>query len=157
MAVEVLGGLLKRVGNFDPSRFASSFSERLILQKTIYLLQAGFGVKLGYGYSWYIHGPYSPALARDAFPLAKVYDSTVRVRFKDPEWETRFGRFLEFISPHARDESWLEIAASMLYLYRDGHDRDSILSTMQKKNSAFTRDRCLAIWQELQSWDIVPK
>jgi uncharacterized protein YwgA len=50
-----------------PARLGS-FSDRLILQKTIYLAQAA-GVQLGYHYNWYLRGPYSPALTHDAFPV----------------------------------------------------------------------------------------
>src|SRR5262249_50155808 len=44
------------------------FSDRLILQKAVYLAQAA-GVQLGYSYNWYLRGPYSPALTRDAFAV----------------------------------------------------------------------------------------
>ena len=46
----------------------SRFEDRLILQKAIYLAQAA-GVELGYFYNWYLHGPYCPALAEDAFSV----------------------------------------------------------------------------------------
>jgi hypothetical protein len=44
------------------------FDDRLILQKTVYLLQAA-GVRLGYSFSWYHRGPYSSTLTRDAFAI----------------------------------------------------------------------------------------
>lgn len=44
------------------------FSDRLLLQKAIYLSQAG-GVQLGYHFNWYLRGPYSPTLTRDAFAV----------------------------------------------------------------------------------------
>jgi hypothetical protein len=50
-----------------PARL-DSFSDRLVLQKAIYLAQAA-GVLLGYGYNWYLRGPYSPSLTRDAFAV----------------------------------------------------------------------------------------
>jgi hypothetical protein len=46
----------------------SEFDHRLVLQKTVYLLQAA-GIDLGYNFGWYIRGPYSPGLTRDAFAL----------------------------------------------------------------------------------------
>ena len=46
----------------------SSFQDRLIFQKAIYLAQAA-GVNLGYYYSWYLHGPYCSALASDGFAV----------------------------------------------------------------------------------------
>ncbi|PCJ55344.1 MAG: hypothetical protein COA73_13565 [Candidatus Hydrogenedentota bacterium] len=45
-----------------------NFQKRLILQKSIYLLQKA-GVKLGYSYSWYLRGPYSRGLTSDAFDM----------------------------------------------------------------------------------------
>ena len=41
-----------------------SFEDRLIMQKAVYLAQAG-GVNLGYYYHWYLYGPYSPSLHSD--------------------------------------------------------------------------------------------
>ena len=47
-----------------------TFDDRLILQKAVYLAQAK-GVNLGYYYSWYLYGPYTSALARDAFEIER--------------------------------------------------------------------------------------
>ena len=43
-----------------------SFADRLTVQKSVYLAQAA-GVQLGYQFHWYLRGPYSPTLTRDAF------------------------------------------------------------------------------------------
>jgi uncharacterized protein YwgA len=48
-----------------------SFEDRLILQKAIYLCQAA-GVNLGYYYQWYLYGPYSPSLTRDAYAVSEA-------------------------------------------------------------------------------------
>jgi uncharacterized protein YwgA len=45
-----------------------SFIDSLIIQKAIYLAQIA-GVRLGYFYRWYLWGPYSPAVADDAFAV----------------------------------------------------------------------------------------
>ncbi|MBI5723275.1 MAG: hypothetical protein HZA50_04905 [Planctomycetes bacterium] len=42
------------------------FEHRLILEKTIYLVQAS-GVNLGYFFQWYLRGPYCPDVADDGF------------------------------------------------------------------------------------------
>ncbi|HEY7307853.1 MAG TPA: hypothetical protein VH643_00700 [Gemmataceae bacterium] len=55
-----------------PAR-VNSFSNRLVLQKAVYLAQAA-GVQLGYQYNWYLRGPYSPALTRDAFAIVAELD-----------------------------------------------------------------------------------
>lgn len=50
-----------------------TFSDRLAIQKSIYLSQE-FGINLGYFFRWYLHGPYSPSLARDAYELIDTMD-----------------------------------------------------------------------------------
>jgi hypothetical protein len=47
----------------------STFEDRLILQKAVYLMQAA-GVHLGHYYQWYLHGPYSPSLTRDVYAVS---------------------------------------------------------------------------------------
>src|SRR5262245_20956825 len=44
----------------------TTFTGRLILQKRMFLLLMS-GVDIGYNFSWYIRGPYSPGLTRDVF------------------------------------------------------------------------------------------
>jgi len=46
-----------------------TFDDRLIVQKAVCLAQA-LGVDLGYDFNWYLRGPYSPALTRDAFAVS---------------------------------------------------------------------------------------
>src|SRR5437762_1233304 len=46
----------------------NSFDDRLILQKSVYLAQAA-GIQLGYHFQWYLRGPYSPMLTKDAFAI----------------------------------------------------------------------------------------
>ena len=46
-----------------------TFGDRLILQKTVYLVQAA-GVHLGYFFRWYLRGPYCPDVADDGFAVA---------------------------------------------------------------------------------------
>jgi len=58
--------LYKLAEEFDLKR--DSTEERLKLQKIIYLLQA-YGLKLGYGFSWYRYGPYSQDLVYDAYTV----------------------------------------------------------------------------------------
>ena len=44
----------------------SSFQDRLVIQKTVFLLEK-MGVKTGFAFGLYVHGPYSPELADYAF------------------------------------------------------------------------------------------
>src|SRR5437870_2018728 len=122
-SVMSLGGILRRIGNFSPEAFSHDFDQRLIVQKTIYLLQA-FGLYLGYPFSWYIRGPYSSLLSSDAYALAKVYDKAHTLRFENLESEKRFQYFMNFLGDRLTDSDWLERLASIHFL-RHVHPRKS--------------------------------
>ncbi|MHA1731449.1 MAG: hypothetical protein ACTSU5_05875 [Promethearchaeota archaeon] len=51
----------------------NNFSNRLVLQKTIYLIQK-LGFDLGYRFNWYLRGPYSPSLAADGFYIESLLE-----------------------------------------------------------------------------------
>ncbi len=92
---------------FDPD----SLDSRLRLQKYVYLARP-FGLRLGYGFSLYIRGPYSPDLARDYYDLPEGGDS-LPAEFKAEE-------FIEFVRD--RDERWLEAASTLLMLAEESPD-----------------------------------
>jgi uncharacterized protein YwgA len=108
-----------------------TFANRMVIQKTIYLCQLG-GVHLGYRYNWYLRGPYSPDLTRDAFDLrAKQnsgFDETTGSNLDEASIQK-----LEKISslwrdkPEAERPRWLELLASVLFLTRsyDGRGKDA--------------------------------
>lgn len=144
----LLVGLLRRLGAYS----VKTFSDRLVLQKTVYLLQV-FGIYLGYRFSWYLRGPYSTELTRDAFGLATDWDRCTPVRFSNHDTESRLEAFLRFVSEHRADEIWLETAASAHFLVKaEGEtNRDAIYSKIKAKQPHVTRkvfDRC---WAELEA------
>ncbi len=61
-------GLMLTLDALGRKMSLDEFDGRLALQKTIYLVQAA-GVHLGYTYGWYLRGPYSRDLTRDAFAI----------------------------------------------------------------------------------------
>jgi len=148
--VDILGGILHRIGNFNPSNFNSNFSDRLILQKTIYLMQA-FGLQIGYGYNWYLRGPYSPALTRDAYKLIEKYDTLPTIRFVSSESEDIFSKFLDFIERHKTNGEWLEILASIHFLYRNSFNKnkENIWTKVKSKKSNLKKGRFDTCWNEL--------
>jgi len=110
-----IGGLLHRIGSFDPTFYKSNFNSRLILQKTVYLMQE-FGLNIGYSFSWYLRGPYSPNLTRDTYGLAENYSEFSPVKFAELSKEIRFCEFLEFIRPISRDHAQIERIAVVHFL-----------------------------------------
>ena len=92
----------------------SSFRERLRVQKVVYLLEH-FGLQTGWGFSWYIHGPYSPSLAHELYDYGNV-------DFKRQELGERerraITRLKEKLDPSAMTAPELEAAAAVVYITR---------------------------------------
>lgn len=101
----------------------NSFEGRKNFQKAVLLGQSLSGVDLGYRFNWYLHGPYSPSLARDYYQLAEA------IEFGDREYEDH--RLVDSIHDKIegiRDlftvpdgielgrSDWLELLASWHYL-----------------------------------------
>ena len=96
-----------------------SFDDRLILQKTIYLARAA-GIDLGYGYSWYLRGPYSSDLTQDAFSLAApgTADEDLSGWELDPQSQKRLSKLRTLFDNLRRNgrARELELLASVHYL-----------------------------------------
>jgi uncharacterized protein YwgA len=138
-----LGGILRRIGNFQPKAFVSSFDARLIFQKTVYLMQA-FGLYLGFDFSWYLRGPYSPLLAHHGYEIAEMEGEIPLSKFSDPQSEKRFEEYLEFLGSEKENAEWLEILASIhlqrkLYPWKS---QGEILQIVVHKQSYFTMEKC---------------
>lgn len=149
-----LGLILHNVDNFS----MSTFNGRLTLQKTIYLLQA-FGVYIGYDFSWYLRGPYSPRLARDGFELQDVYRNfpTKTGKFPEKNIQQRFVKFLHFMKNKKNNPDKLEILASVHFL-KNVHPKmkkENMLSIVEQKQSYFTRPMCEKGWTELKKIGLI--
>ena len=131
---EEVGGLLKRIGNYEPKLFGDSFEDRLILQKTVYLLQA-FGLYLGYHFNWYLRGPYSLAVTRHGYELIDTYDNLPITAFAEGDAEKRFGLFLSFISKIKKDANMLELLASIHFLKKRNPylEKNDLHKNLEKK------------------------
>lgn len=152
----ILGGILKRIGNFSAKYFEKSFDARLIFQKTIYLLQA-FGLYLGYKFSWYIRGPYSPTLTRKGYELARKFEETPDVRFTKEPSEKRFNEFLEFLGEKKYDPTWLETIASIHFLKHMYPKRTEkkIMEMVLQKQPYLTIEECKEAWHHLEEFDLI--
>ena len=102
-----------------PARL-DSFSDRLVLQKSLYLSQVA-GVQLGYNFNWYLRGPYSPALTRDAFTIVEELNQGLD---ESPGWklddssQQRLAKVRQLIGHIPADElpARLELLASVGFL-----------------------------------------
>lgn len=123
----------------------SEFDRRLVLQKTVYLLQEA-GVHLGYPYRWYLRGPYSPALADDLFMFASLEDhgaSELANWQLEPASQNRIAELKPLLTKGnlAGRVRPLELLASTLFLVRTGQakatDAEGITSTLHANGKTY--------------------
>jgi hypothetical protein len=115
----VLDLYLKELG-IEPS--IETINDRMLLQKAVYIGQLS-GVDLGYRYSWYLKGPYSPKLTEDYYKLASLPDSEKAEsasRSLNEEVRLKLASIRPLLQPPggagAYDAQWLEAVASWHYL-----------------------------------------
>ena len=98
-----------------------TLNDRILLQKKVYLAQ-DIGLPLGYGYSWYIHGPYSPDLTNyiyDNLDMLKDHDFSSYKLSDAAQNAVDTINNLECTKPETLTTvSWYELLASLLYIIR---------------------------------------
>lgn len=156
---EYVGGLVKRVGNFRAGSYANDIEERKQFQKTVYLMQA-FGISLGYKFRWYIHGPYSSALADVGYEISKHYNQISKLYFSEPEVSELFEQYLGFMGDIKDDMEALEIAASLHYLWvrNQGKQRDLIIEWLQSEKDLESDSKDIEeMWYTLEDQGLIQK
>lgn len=121
-----LAALKLFLDDLDVRTDISTLADRKRVQKAVYLGQAA-GANLGYGFSWYILGPYSPSLTRDYFELAEKreeYDTAVAGYALHSGLRNRLDSVRMLLDDGDRLnsklalEDWLELCASIDYQVR---------------------------------------
>jgi len=160
------GYVLKSIPN---SAFTmAEFSDRLRLQKLIYLVEA-FGVYLGYDYSWYLRGPYCTSLARSGFELEQIVGRIpdgAEARFLSRDVQERFDRCVEFVGSIMKssdDLDRLEIAASIHLLAQDAKiPKEGVFERVVAKmpggedRRAELLGMCEGMWDALLARSLIP-
>lgn len=100
----------------------TNVDDRKRVQKAVYLGQVA-GADLGYRFSWYLMGPYSPGLTEDYFELDSKRDEVVSAgtgKSLHPQYVGALRSMKDVLSlPVGVDlsqERWLELLASYHYL-----------------------------------------
>jgi uncharacterized protein YwgA len=129
------------------------FEHRLMLQKYVFISKF-LGHNLGYSYSFYLRGPYSPALADDYYKLADIYSSY------EEDYTKELGglnteKFLNVID--GKDGKWLEIAATILSVYESYRIKFSgvelierVISTSCDIKSATEAEKIHRVFEDLK-------
>jgi len=148
-----LATVFNKLGNFDMTRFDG----RLIFQKTVYFLQA-FKIYMGYNFSLYIHGPYSPDLAKDGFELKdKIGQIKDEIQFPSEESKKSFDVFLSFIDKIKDQPDDLETLAS-LHLFHKLFPTDSknmIIQRVLYHKPYLQKGTCEESWKILENFGLV--
>lgn len=131
----LLAGILR---NFYDDFSMSKFSDRLKLQKMIYLLKSK-DINLGYPFRLYLYGPYSKELTKDGFQMMDLIKFSDTSKIAPSELKEDFLKFVKYIKEnnlHLNDES-LEIIASYLYIknnFKDLSEKQIIELMVNKRN-----------------------
>lgn len=142
----------------------SDFDRRLILQKAVYLVQAA-KVDLGYTFRWYLRGPYSPGLTRDAFALkVELTQNTDELKdWKlDPVSLERLARLREVFRavPAEARARRLELLASVHFLLRTRQAKSSdvagLRAVLLRNGKDFWETEIQQAIEELKQHDLFP-
>lgn len=148
------------IGLAELKNFRFDFEKRLEVQKIGYFAQQ-FGANLGYNFGWYHHGPYSTRLADDAYSLALLTESGVKVMdvFPDEPGQKELKTFVEDISRTQKDSKktlghWLELAASLHYImkysYPPVRNLRSATDVLKQMKPLFTQSEIVRAYRMLR-------
>jgi uncharacterized protein YwgA len=141
---EILSSFVKFLSEAGFRFDLEDFDSRLKLQKYVFLARK-FGLDLGYKFSMYIRGPYSPDLAQDYYNLPK--------RGADiPDSFDRKG-FLELVK--GKDRAWLEAAATILMIYEDTSDLSWAIERTSELKPWISKERIEEIARDLDNAGLI--
>jgi len=154
-----LSACLGRLGGLN----LSTLKERKLLQKQIYILQES-GLDLGYHFGWYIYGPYSPALTKDAFDLSMQLTHAPETLRKETltlceqSVLRKVNAFLSSISNKDELADRLEAIASLHFLIRENpslKESDVISKFKQLKGKRFRDKEVQESMKQLRNLGII--
>lgn len=131
--IETLFVRLGEVANVD------TFDSRVKLQKLVYLSES-FGIPLGFNFTWYVYGPYSPQLTKIMFDKETGDSNKIN---KITNIEKSILKLKEFLGEDIHSKDKLELIASLHYicsLYETPNDsKPEIIKTLCNEKPQFTK------------------
>ena len=119
------------------------FDDRLKLQKLVFLARK-MGYPIGYSFSWYARGPYSPSLTRMLFSANEQDQLALAdpVLTADEAGITRVLR--EFLGSDVSNPRMLELLASVWYFMRkrtySPPEKSTLIQKILQRKPQFTED-----------------
>jgi len=142
-----------------------TFNDRLILQKTVYLLQSA-GIHIGYRFRWYLRGPYSPDMTAGAFGIVNEgeYGQKELQGWKlDDESKKRAVVLRPLLHQAGEAKSAtvrrLELLASVLFLVKTGQaktsDPSGTSSILRKNDKHYNPDEVKDASKQLKAYGLL--
>ena len=143
----------------------STFNDRLILQKTVYLLQSA-GLHIGYRFRWYLRGPYSPDMTAGAFGIVNEGEygqKELRGWKLDDESSKRATAIRPLLHQAGEAKSArvrrLELLASVLFLVKTGqakvNDPSGTSSILRKNDKDYNPDEVKDAVKQLKAYGLL--
>ena len=142
-----------RILNKLTSVSLDNFEDRLKLQKLVYLARK-MGYNLGYSFSWYARGPYSPSLTRMLFS-ANDHNLLVldEAHLNDEETKIVY-RLRKFLQDDIEKPKMLELLASIWYFLREKsythNEKNKLIDVIVRKKSKYNREEVKKAFNRIQ-------
>ncbi len=130
----------------------ATFSDRKRNQKLAYLIQEIAGVPLGYSFSWYIRGPYSPALTQDLY--AESATQSVPAALLQAGEKLKLLQLRDFLGDYLNSPDALELLVSLHYLRKRGKEYGAtkleVTSALKERKPFFSNQVIEQTWLKLE-------
>ena len=138
-----------------------TFDDRLILQKSVYLLQTA-GIRMGYRFRWYLRGPYSPEMTAGALGIVNDGDYSKKELqgWKLDEDSVAIAKKMQSLL-HRENETKveqarrLELLASVLFLLKTdqakSNDPEGTSAILKKNDKDFDSSEVKTAVKELKA------
>jgi uncharacterized protein YwgA len=137
-----------------------TFRERKRMQKIVYVIQH-FGIKLGFDFTWYLYGPYSPDLTTAIFDVIER-NFQVEERRLSPKEQKILSSISNFLGEDINSTENLELLGSLIYLkdfnensmVKHKASKQEIISILKERKPHFSDEEIEYQWKRLEAANI---
>lgn len=138
----------------------SGLINRMKVQKLCYIAQERFNLSLNCNFSMYIYGPYSPSLADyyynlDLFQFLVPVDDEGHYAFDVPPLPTEFNKSKFLTIFKNRNESWLELAATLIDATNYYSGKEELIDTVSKIKPRYNVEQIRAVDNDLKGFNLI--
>ena len=136
-----------------------TINDRILLQKKVYLAQ-DIGMPLGYGYSWYIHGPYSTDLTAVAYQVIPEGIDSIEGKTLKAPYDAMISKVNaienEMEGLKIGVVQWYELIASIAYWYKRGYTEETrAIEKIKETKPQFSEKQAQSAYKVYRSFKAV--